>query len=166
MKAIAREDYASAKTAAQTIASLTPSLSVWLPELRLEAVRVDGLLKKSVGDYSAAHASFAKVVCASKNLEGGASAVLTSKLDLAETFLAASAFSSALPHALAVEHASTVLRLDSLRAAATVCIVECLVGLDAGSILGGGFALLAVEAMDAHARGVLGKGKGLTHPTH
>ena len=104
---------------------------------------------------------------------GTTHAALCATLTLAETFLAAGAPASALPHALALEHSAAALRLDGVRAAAVVVCVECwlaLAGSGAGAGSGSGattssgrsvprgYAAMAKAALDAHMPALLGRG--------
>ena len=156
--ATSREEYHTANNAVQAMASLSPYSATWDSETRLEAYRASGQVKKMTKRFPEAHDAFSKVLSASKGLESGAYGLLVSKLDLADTFLAAKAYAQALPHALAAEQCAVVLRLDGIRAAAIVAISECLLGLDGNSSTGGSFAQAARNALDTHACGVLGKG--------
>ena len=102
---------------------------------------------------------------------GTTHAVLRATLTLAETFLAAGAPASALPHALALEHSAAALRLDGVRAAAVVLCVECWLALAGSSVetassattssgrsVPRGYAAMAKAALDAHMPALLGRG--------
>ena len=154
---LARESYHDARACVSTLAALSPALSCWDPETRVETRRAAAKAKLCARDLVGAHDDAVRCAAAARTLETGAThKSVAASLDLAEVFLRAGAHAQALPHALAAEHIAAVAKLDGARAAATAAAAECLLGLDAGG--GGAFARAAAEALDAHAVGLLGKG--------
>ena len=154
---LALESYHDARACVSTLAALSPALSCWDPETRVETKRASAHVSLCARDFVAAHDDAVRCAAAARSLETGAThKSVAASLDLAEVFLAAGAHAHALPHALAAEHVAAAAKLDGARAAATAAAAECLLGLDAGA--GGAFALAAAEALDAHAAGLLGKG--------
>ena len=156
---IALESYHEATACVSALAALSPALSCWDPETRVEAFRARAHVKLvAAGDCVGAHDDAVRCAAAARALgeSGAVGKSVAASLDLADAFLRAGAHAQALPHALAAEHIAAVARVDGARAAAAAAAAECLLGLDAGA--GGAFAAAAAEALDAHAVGLLGKG--------
>jgi len=156
---IALESYHEATACVSALAALSPALSCWDPETRVEAFRAQAHVKLvAAGDCVGAHDDAVRCAAAARALgeSGAVGKSVAASLDLADAFLRARAHAQALPHALAAEHIAAVARLDGARAAAAAAAAECLLGLDAGAC--GAFAAAAAEALDAHAVGLLGKG--------
>ena len=156
---VALESYHEATSCASALAALSPALSCWDPETRVEAFRAQAHVKLiAAGDCVGAHDDAIRCAAAARALgeSGAVGKSVAASLDLADAFLRAGAYAQALPHALAAEHIAAVARVDGARAAAAAAAAECLLGLDAGA--GGAFAAAAAEALDAHAVGLLGKG--------
>ena len=156
---VALESYHEATSCVSSLAALSPALSCWDPETRVEAFRAQAHVKLiAAGDCVGAHDDAIRCAAAARALgeSGAVGKSIAASLDLADAFLRAGAYAQALPHALAAEHMAAVARVDGARAAAAAAAAECLLGLDAGA--GGAFAAAAAEALDAHAVGLLGKG--------
>lgn len=148
--ATARGDARGARRAASALASLAPASPAVDPESTAEASRAEAEAYLIGGRLVDARDVAATQFVASQRA-GTTHAALRATLALAETFLAAGAPASALPHALALEHSAAALRLDGLRAAAVVLVAECWL-----SLAGSGAAVGVVTG----ARGVSGAGSG------
>ena len=117
-----RAPFDGARRAASALAALAPASFAVHSESTAEACRAEAEAFLVGGRLVDARDVAATQFVASQRsgtTHAGARAALT----LAETFLAAGAPASALPHALALEHSAAALRLDGVRAAAVVLCV-------------------------------------------
>ena len=168
--ATARGDVRSARRAASALAALAPASFAVHSESTAEACRAEAEAFLVGGRLVDARDVAATQFVASQR-SGTTHAALRATLTLAETFLAAGAPASALPHALALEHSAAALRLDGVRAAAVVLCVECWLALAGSSVetassattssgrsVPRGYAAMAKAALDAHMPALLGRG--------
>jgi anaphase-promoting complex subunit 5 len=157
---IALESYHEATACVSALAALSPALSCWDPETRVEAFRAQAHVKLvAAGDCVGAHDDAVRCAAAARAL-GRVRRRGKERRGVAgpggRVSARARARAGAAARARRRAHRRRRARLDGARAAAAAAAAECLLGLDAGAC--GAFAAAAAEALDAHAVGLLGKG--------